>query len=469
VQGMVSLGGQQLSRSSGAVPVVPVAMCAPQKEQHPALSARQRKQVYMHSAIFDAGGAPQQSVYSTARQTDVFGGIRQTLSTPAVEPQRLFPSPADLRVTANKGQGVLHGTCGHTNESAKENEKTANFFHFGNSKEQIRVIHADRSRDAIPQEFKSTETKIHWTDARTEHVHARTQEFFAARQGMDASSLKRQELSSEVFGSTRRLEPSTASPSKEICSVGMRNVHNTDSTLDHTVPKEPENVCLSARDRLSKNLYVSSTSQFDSKDAGRKQHASASPLRDWRTGVTQDGDQSAQRRRRTERNYSDLFGVPSPREAATRAPRAARRSSPEAVEGEALVYRPAPRVAAQQKSPAEQKFQSEERACWDTRHGMDAKNEIARRRRERSSQPSGAQQRERSASERKRLELASGQFRTGTGAAPEPYDDCAFRPAAPVGQGSKPPDSPGGRGFPPDVRPDSARGRKVLSLTSSIF
>lgn len=444
---------QQSSQINGSIPTGVV------QQEHPTLSARQRKQVYMSSAIFEAGGAPPQSMYNKSRQNDVYGDVKRKLPTPHTQQIIVFPSPADLKATANSGHGVLHGTCTLANESTQGNDqKNATFFQYGNSKEQIRIVHANRSYDSIPREFKSTNTNLHWTDSRNERVCARGQEFFRARQSMDANSLKRQELSSEVFGSIRNLEKSAASPSQELRSVGMNNVHCTDSRLDRAVSREPESRPMSARERLTKNLFVSSNSQFsDDKDSKRQNHASASPLRSWRNGLANHEDASTKQRRRTERNYSDLFGEPPPLE------KVKSQASQKLAKDEAFVYRPAPRV----KDSAGQRIQSEERACWDARHSMDSNLEIARRRRERSLQPNRTIQtpREQSATERKQLEQKSGQLRKGTGAAPEPRDDVIYKPSKSTAALKKTCDSPSTT-FD-NVQPDTARGRKAMSLRSS--
>merc|ERR1740121_923847 len=71
------------------------------------LSARQRKQVYMHSAIFHEQGPPPQSVYATTTQSQVIGQVNQTLRTPRIHREVVLPSPRDMKATANSGHGVV--------------------------------------------------------------------------------------------------------------------------------------------------------------------------------------------------------------------------------------------------------------------------------------------------------------------------------------------------------------------------
>lgn len=94
-----------------------------------------------------------------------------------------------------------------------------------------------------------------------------------------------------------------------------------------------------------------------------------------------------------------------------------------------------PRSKQETKSPEHILVDKQERACWDVmpHGGMAIGVEVARRRRELRNK--GASPKDEalplqdiSPTNRKRSNLASGQFRLGTGAAQEPHDD--GRPAA---------------------------------------
>jgi len=421
----------------------------------------------MHSAIFEAGGAPPESVYAPSRQNAMLGEVNRALATPRQERDVVLPRPADMKATANAGHGVV--IWGGSARVPAHDAETANaggfqsadapkeFVQFGEAAEPMQVVHANRDDRNILREFRNTSTGLHWTDQRSERVCCRGQEYFKARAGMDAGARKRHEFSSEVFGRT------TAS---EAPQTRNSRVEQPCNLLERTQAKLP----LSARERVSHNLNPSNESQF-SVYAENVAMSPPSKQRDVEAG--KDSAAALEARRRTERNFSDLFGKPTSERSASAGPRTElhgtsnvdfldfhveiasrrrdRRSPPP--QKERVIYRPS--------------GSSPERACWDTRNIMNASSEIARRRRDRGPEGDG-QARERSASERKRVELCSGQFRIGTGATPEPHDD--GRP----GPVSRPPprtprsftDSPLGRSYR-SVRPDSAKGRKMSSLMSS--
>lgn len=423
--------------------------------EHKPMSARQRKQVYMSSSLFETGGAPTTPVYNVTRQADIHGQLKHCLSVPPRKQgaEIRLPSPRDCKLTVNAGHG---GAILPSDQRECSNERTRfggqadpEAGTYGTTLASLRLIRAAED-GAIPKEFKATHTNLNWMDTRSESATLRRgQDFHTARKTMDASTLKRQELSSEVFGA-RHVE---VSPRRRKDS----EVNESGSALEARRP-------VSARVRAHLNLAGSDATLFSS----RPQFArSVSPPID-RTNLWGEAEDSITRvRRRTERNYSDIFGSASastsrrkgPREeilstskcswldqAAEVASRNLSRRSPsptpsgglmgasEESKGYVTVWDP-PWVDTgdrRETSPHERLVHKQERACWDTTTLMDCSSEITRRNRERVYRDgSPAKSPSTSAAHRKRVELASGQFRQGTGSQKMPWDDGRLGPGPP--------------------------------------
>lgn len=207
-------------------------------------------------------------------------------------------------------------------------------------------------------------------------------------------------------------------------------------------------------------------------------------------------------RRRSERNYSDLFGSASPMskhvvrrqgfEAASPPPKVGASSPRGAAPDEALVYRPhssalmrtpksienedqvlpmTPRTRRVEPDEEVRKTLAEERACWDTKVGMESGAELARRRRDCALHRDASGQmddRPRSASQRKRMQLTSRGLRVGMGASPADYEEAASTPGRGRSFSTSP--SPVGGSFRSFQRaPVSARARKLSSLQSTVI
>jgi len=464
-----------------------------------ALSARQRKQVYLHSAIFDPKGVPPQSLYSQGKQQSILGQVElQRHGQPRAQCM-VLPSPADLKATANQGHGVIAWDTPLPNSSrcdgASCTGQEATFMRFGEAGDAFKVVKANKeATGAIQREFST----LDWADQRCETLRILgSTQVREERTKLDASTRKMQDMSSEVLGNQRRLEKSTQHASQEIAAVPMLNVHSVDSSAQpRLVAMSPRN----AKEYREKNLTSSTSSQFCRGDVA------------WQH---QDGAQSARvatredvGRRRSDRNYSDIFGADA-RGAAPPAnasllgvggassPKLLRRAN-EGVRaagrvdvdgGESVIYRPhvSARLAAMPEQPQEpvlpvtprcapleeacprtKRVQAEERACWDTRVGMDLGAEIARRSRA-SRAHEGAELR--SASERKAQELGSRNLRSsgfGGGAGGSQAAEESLRRVA-----SASPMAKGGsyRNLHHTRFQDmaSARGRKISSMQSSII
>lgn len=253
---------------------------------------------------------------------------------------------------------------------------------------------------------------------------------------------------------------------------------------------------MSARDRRSRNLAESTGNQF-SRYRATSQDAATAPV--WRRRGQKDQDASFEQRRRTERNYSDLFGnqQTSPKKVTNREEvigtatcdflnphaeiahrnttrwRPSGNMSPREARDAQATSEVLPQSAKKvvPLSSEEQMVSIQERACWDTRGFFESDAEIARRHRERAAPTKMSGPRAQSASETKRLHLASGQFRKSTGVDPVPWDDGRAGPPPPATDRSVITQTSMSSPRPTLRNPatHSARQRKLASLMSSAF
>lgn len=468
------------------------------------ISARQRKQVYLHSAIFDSHGVPTQSVYAKGKQTAVLGQVQQQLLRgPPTDQALTMPSPADIRATVNQGNNVITWDMSAAQRGVVQPQvvpggQDVRFVRFGEAGEQMKVVTANKDTGAIQREFAT----LDWADVRCERMRQQNTGSRTERSGLDASGRKMQDLSSEVLGNNRRTEKSTVFPSKEIRSVHSMNVHSQDSVFEKqvaaaaSVAGTAESVGaaeapLSARERRNCHLGASQSSQFT---VHGRPKGDAKPL---------DGSQSARcleevGRRRQDRNYSDIFGPSSGASPQHRTSQPLLQSRCAAGFGETaggdVIYRPhvsamgkeqkeeakkqdpvlpiTPRAQPVEKSPQAKKLQIEERACWDTRAGMELGAEIARRHHDRMTKgDEESNSRARSASERKRQEMGSRNMGLRMGLTPTNHQDVGS-PRVDFGNSKAACASP--RKNPADAYrnlranySDLARSRKLSSLQST--
>mmetsp|Transcript_56255 Transcript_56255/g.131784 ORF Transcript_56255/g.131784 Transcript_56255/m.131784 type:complete len:488 (+) Transcript_56255:80-1543(+) len=458
----------------------------------PPLSARQRKQVYMSSNLFDEGAPPPHSKYVATRQAEIYDKIR-TLKR--VEPKVMDyskPLPAEMRLTANSGQAAAASI---QKVPSRTDGGYGTRVQFGDHAEPFNVVGLSKPSEHLPKEMWGTNTKLGWSDMRSEILRPQGAEM-KAWNNADARSRKRQDLSSEVIASGRQVHPSTQRPGQEIRSAPMKNIHCTDTSLDPQA-RSKRSSSLAPRDRFVSNLACSEDCQFN--DQETRDTSAPPPLR-WRSGGGADSKRdSSESRRRTERNFSDLTGTA--RGCATRtglssgnhvhhsagnnflnpnnetesrkgprqfvSPRCTQEMNRSAVLGD---YDPGQLdvVLQSARAPGEQQVLNTERAAFDTRSVMELESEITRRQRERGITP-----RPRSASQRRRDFFAGGDGRVGTGATPRPstWDQEQPKSAQPTDRrqilrsASTSPASARRYGFPPD----SARARKMAAMQSSIL
>jgi len=303
------------------------------------LSARQRKQIYMHSDIH--GNVPStgtQNVYHPARQQAVAAERASLVNMqPKMEQMRGMPSAADYKATVNQGHWVVTPrapaggqvqvhTHSHAEGYAASHSAVARrtsaaatattggstgFHQFHKDADPITVTKAKAyNASSIPKEFLKTDSNCNWMDDRCGFASMRRgHDFHDSRKDMDAGAMKRQEFSSEIFGGERLLHKSTDNPTAELRASSMKDVHHSDSRLDRQVPshhkeEQEEKRSMSARERTFHNLSSSNGNQFP-----RNVSSKAVMMTPRRTEITTRKSDSVEteNRRRCERNYSDVF------------------------------------------------------------------------------------------------------------------------------------------------------------------
>jgi len=442
------------------------------------LNARQRKNVYMHSTIFDDAGPSSSSVYAPKRQAEVFATVEGTLgkTNKPPPPDLSMPSAADIRSTQNAGHGVVMQSGGYPGGGGGRVEGFGGAVSIGQSPNAISssdggempVVYSSakdkhRQQDsAIPKEFWNTSVQLSWSDPRNEMRRGRD------RPQMSAQDQKRNELSSEIFGTERQTQPSTRNPKQELMANTAQPLQ-TDSALDkNTASREGGG---DARGRFVGNLNSSEGNTMP-------KHANGGvPLASTRGWTPQEEDPNTMDRRRGEKNFSDLFGhqvQPPARDGARHELTATRACSFLDTRGEIASRNQGKwkgndnddhADVSQQRKDAELDsnlfgFQrppvertsanaNRERACWDTRDVMTSGSEIARRTRGKMFEE------DLSAPGRKQQELSGEKFRVGLGQEPIPTSS---------DQGGRMRNVPAGA----PIR-TSAKDTKQAFLQSSIF
>lgn len=449
------------------------------------LSARERKQVYSHSAIFVADPMP---VYSIERQRELLGEVQRQYMPRRGPPPVALPSPGDMRATVNAGHGVL---LWDKPVPISRSASVAAFVQFNGQGELTPVVH----------------------HCSQDHLFHGSRE----RGTLCGREQKYNDLSSTIFGgdAARHVPMARSQSLQEVRSDQGQRVYVIDSLCDRT---SHERQPTSARGRKVQWLDASVESQF------------ASPRKATAVGAT-DAAAEEISRRRAERNFSDIFGrasqtevhnvrrpvlieAPSPRSTAgvgtadLMTPRHQKAKAVEAVADAGFeVYRPhvsarlraplrgsaaaAAKEADEQVTPltprarrcmvdaeAKREFDSQ-RACWDTRIGMESGAELARLRHERRlARSSSARVGEclDAAVGRKRRELGSQSLRRcwGDEMPPEHQDTCPPSPSKRTAgivsvqfcqPTCPPPGSPLHRARSAAL--NAARSRKLLDLRSS--
>jgi len=447
------------------------------------LSARQRKHVFMHSTIFDEEGPTIKSLYTAKQQKDLYEhrvltGIRQPTDA---QPHLSMPNPQDIKITQNAGHGVVIPSGGGMAAipdmdclRGRNVPRTSDKNVLVTDGDAMHVVRASKKDDvAIPKEFWGTSVNLHWSDPRIEMSRRKNHEI-ADRSRIDAKACKMQELSSEMFGKERLTNVSTTSPKDELLAETLDRLH-FDSSFERRSAGNNDG----DRNATSRKVQNLTNSQHNTLP-GVSQDSPLS-LRTLPHKEEHDGDCDARHRRRTEKNYSNLFN-------SEMAPRQEVRGKREEIIGAAnssyldtrceighrnkshwgrgeeeddnagpnsrkqaflnsdlFGYR---RPDRPEVEPAAAALIEDERVCWDTRNTMELGAEVARRARTKDWE----EESERTAGDRKQEFLASTRVREGLG--------------APVLSKTSPRTSPKVESFAGSVNP---KNMKIASLQSSIF
>lgn len=437
------------------------------------LNARQRKHVHMHSSIFSSEGPTSKSVYVPSRQQELYENLKGTLKEYNYKPPEIsMPSAGDMKCTQNAGSGVVLPSGGQGQEFSQSTPRTQRtttrdvLVHEGEARHVVR--HAGKD-EAIPKEFWSTSVNLQWHDTRNEQCRMKP----SGPPAQTADAMKRHQLSSEVFGKDRLMNASTVNPRADLLAEPVDHLR-MDSQL--AVKGGGEGQSPNARARFERNL---------SKSVHNPMQASGMQAQD-RPQDVKNEDPSGSDRRRTEKNFSDIFGarmgerkdirgnreeilasrnchfLDSRTEVATRnktgwkhdgSVTAADRKVEETASS--LFDRPAPQRPSM--DPTDVRQNHSERTCWDSKEVMQASSEIARRRRQKDHLKDFADLEGHTHLSRKQDIMSSNQV--GFSITGAPTQAWATSPRGPAG----PPRSPVAAGE------RSAKDTKLASLQSTLF
>lgn len=279
----------------------------------------------MTSNVFQAGSPTGTNMYDPAKQREALRKAQLQRGTPRQVQAAALPRARDCKVTDIYGHNVLAiGAAVKTLSKPKPEEGLPRStlptrVRFGDHGEPIEVVEARREGGDLPRDFWASQSGLEWTDLRGERV--RTQDVKEASRKLDAAQRKMRELSSEVLGSLRRLQKSTASASREITSAPLLDICSEVSQREQRPLMDRQaRMPLSARQNKSDSLAVSSGSQFCRPPGQLVRSASedADPRRQavmfrGKGVIIASEDRNGDGRRRSERNFSDLFGQSSGR------------------------------------------------------------------------------------------------------------------------------------------------------------
>lgn len=275
------------------------------------LNARQRKQVYMHSSIFDDGGPSSTSNYSTKSQDEVYQGL--PLTGYGFNPELRVPNPADMKQTQNFGHNAVFPTNTQRKSHDYETQEIYNPQHRQNDmkmdNDDMRVIKSCPQHSAsLPKEYwaypdvfmsKKSDDRLGWKDIRNEL----TREGKNANKRQSARELKHYELSSSLFDQSR-MQAQPKSDSKDVLLSSSAHFLHEDSSGKTNATSQAKADALSSTKRFRENLRVS-------ENHGLQASALA---RDYNPATTEITEKEENPRRRSEKNFSDILGSnPEPR------------------------------------------------------------------------------------------------------------------------------------------------------------
>lgn len=226
----------------------------------------------MSSSIFDPEGPSTRSIYAPERQQNIYSHLPKHQKPDAAFMHRLdLPPPADVRQTQNHGHEAVLGPKVPVGVP-----------------EDIRLIHAHPDT-SIPQEYWKTDVNLTWSDPRNELNRPKHGE---QEQLHTAGDRKARELSSELFSHQRMAYTSTTHPHADLKS-SSEHFLGTDSSAHDGPAAVQEKAGQNAHDRFCHNLTDSNESVL------AMAHAPFQPEAAYQENP----------RRRSEKNFSDLFGA----------------------------------------------------------------------------------------------------------------------------------------------------------------
>eukprot|EP00930_Biecheleria_cincta_P033639 TRINITY_DN23300_c0_g6_i1.p1 TRINITY_DN23300_c0_g6~~TRINITY_DN23300_c0_g6_i1.p1 ORF type:complete len:493 (+),score=81.35 TRINITY_DN23300_c0_g6_i1:132-1610(+) len=424
-------------------PFEPVYAPTPRSVAAQKITPAQKKQVYLtSSAILPSAkiSASPRGPYENAWQVQVVSEIAEARATPRPREVAL-PSPRDIKATMLQGNGAVQvGNSKIASRLLAESASVPKMMQFGVGSEPIKVLQVNRQDLDTKSEYWSGSPRMDWSDTRGEFI--RRQEVKDSLKGMNPGARKLKDMSSQVLGGSAefwgagapppklspRLRPGTfgSAPMTARDRHGKHLSTSRDSTLPtsqsaQTLPGVTRRVSEAFRDSTDEEMKRSD-SQFSNLFDRTWQTEPRSPRKSgrseahdavnstWADAKGEISSRNAQRARRTDNNsIKDSVGT--------------------------IIHCPGPMVdpalispRSLPETPQERQHRLEERASWDSASGMQAEVELARRRRSyrAAASPVGSPlhpAKDMTAPERKMANLASGQFRRGTGAANEPHDE----------------------------------------------
>jgi len=252
----------------------------------------------MHSDIFHStivegpeSQKPSASMYNPAQQSMVYKKVQAVVEIPQRPPDMLLPSPLEMKLTETYGHDVK--VARPVRDDAEAPGSSAHDFA---GRPLVRPTEAPAMATSIPHEFWATGSKLQWMDTRGELCGRRQ-----AWAGPPAER-KHQEMSSTVMGAgpTNLPRPARQDRSPDIRATELDEPFRQDScfTRDRRHTEDA-----SATERFQRNL-ASNGVQRDGAAAENKAQPARRPATSSQLRKADDG---AETRRRTDRNFSDLF------------------------------------------------------------------------------------------------------------------------------------------------------------------
>jgi len=403
---------------------------SPDRAQDP-VTPRQRKQSIYASSLSMHGAlvADKKNPMDPCRQMQVNGDIEKARSTQEARGHFNMPSPRDCKATMLQGSGTVQVTDGSPRKGHGSPKKTTTVQFFIDTDERPVQAQAHRVDLKTKNEYWTQSSNMSSLDTRGELIrHKDARDSWTQ---LSCSARKQCDMQSQVLGGSSK--PSSRHVPRLVARAGLspRNysLQEIRLPLGHREHKANEMATseespLSARGpRPTKSMSPRSTMEAfrdSTNDASRRGNSQFTDLRSFEMHA------AAKSPRRSEmHDVATTYWANSTTEISRKnAQRQQRRGGQvdDAVEtAGTLIHQSSPRLC--EESEHDRKIWKDERVCASS--GMQTSAEIARRRRELQSSksmgdlPSPTM----SASERKRVDLASGQVRVAAGIPLKKHDD----------------------------------------------